>query len=119
MNATVQEIFKPVIWFIMLVFFLSVFFYAVSFSQAIGFKSYVNGQINREGGLTSQAMANINEYNANIYNSKFKVVSDSGTDKKEYGDSVSYTISGEVGAVGLNLPLKLVSVSGSSISKVR
>jgi len=118
-SQIVASIFKIFISFIMIMLFVSIFFYGASWLQAIDFKTYVEDQINREGGLTTTAMSNINEYNKNNYNSKFKVVSESGSDKKPYGTVVKYHIEGEIGSYGFNVPLQLVYVSGSGVSLVR
>lgn len=99
--------------------FLSTYFFTTSYSQALGFKSYVSDQIKREGGLTNSAMSNINKYCSEQYKSKFTVVSDSGSGKQPYGTVVNYHIQGNIGGNMFNLPAVFIKVYGSGVSMVR
>lgn len=105
--------------FLLIIAMVGVLLYIVGLMQSVSYKDYINAQIQREGGLTQQAMANIETYGEEQYGSKFKVISESGSDKKPYGESVNYRIEGRVGGDVANAPSSFIRSKGSSISKVR
>ncbi|KAF2423345.1 hypothetical protein NSQ76_20665 [Bacillus sp. FSL M8-0256] len=91
----------------------------VPFTQAIEFKSYVTTQIERNGGLTAEAKENIDEYNQAHYQGRYQVSSNSEGQKKKFGESVDYTIKGNVHFDFFNLPPIPIGVKGSAVSLVR
>ena len=119
MQGTVANIFKILFFFVILMVIISAISYGLFFNQAIGYKQYIGDQISREGGLTTSAMANLDEYSANNYSSRFKVVSESGNAKQPYGAEVKYHIEGTMNESFFNLPAELVKLSGVGVSKVR
>lgn len=104
-------------FFIFLMMATTIFF--VTYIQTSDIKTYVNGQIERNGGLTATAVQNINDYSSKYYDKKFSVTSLSGNDKKPFGSEVNYIVNANVKVVFFDLPDQLISSRGSAVSKVR
>lgn len=111
--------FKILFFFVILMVILTAITYGMFLNQAIGYKQYIGDQIAREGGLTTTAMANLDEYSANNYSSRFKVVSESGSEKQPFGTQVAYHIEGTMNESFFNLPATMVKLDGVGVSKVR
>lgn len=103
--------------FVMFLMAITIFF--VSYIQSSDFKTYIDGQIERNGGLTTTAVENINEYSNKYYDGKFEVTSLSGSDKKSFGSEVNYIVTGNIEVFFFDLPDQLITSRGSAISKVR
>lgn len=98
---------------------LGIFTYGAAQLQGQDIKTYTEQQIEREGGLTSEAMSNIDDYIASSTRAKFVVESQSGNDAKPFGEATDFVIKGKAKVIGFELPLELTSFSGSAISKIR
>lgn len=110
---------KIFISFVLVAFLIGVTGFAIGHSQAVNLKTYVEDQINREGGLTPSAQEHITNYVDENYGGKFSVVSNSGNDKKPYGEKTEFTIKGELTMNVLNLPATLVTATGEGTSRIR
>ncbi|EAE8116651.1 hypothetical protein JI528_14665 [Listeria monocytogenes] len=92
--------------------------YGIEFAHAIEYKSQVNNQIERQGGLTNQAQSTLKSYSKDHYNNKISVQS-SQTKKEAYGTTVEYEIHSEVQFLFFQLPKQMLTVKGSAVSLVR
>ena len=80
---------------------------------------YIDAQIERNGGLTTNAMSNIDTYNEEHYKGKFTVTSDQMNQKLPYGSIINYQIVGEYNILFFDFDTQSYPVNGSSISLVR
>ncbi|MED4041028.1 MULTISPECIES: hypothetical protein [Niallia] len=103
--------------FVMFLMAITIFF--VSYIQSSDFKTYIDGQIERNGGLTATSVQNIQEYSNKFYDGKFEVTSLSGSEKQAYGLEVEYIVTGNVEVFFFDLPDQLVTSRGSAISMVK
>lgn len=100
-------------------FMFALFIYGIQNIQTQDFKNYVDGQLERHGGLTSVAASNISNFSDDYYQGRYSVTSLSGTGKKAYGEVIDYRISGTIDIVFMDIPNVLTSKNGSTISLVR
>lgn len=108
-----------VISMLLLFFMLGLFIFGIQNIQTIDFKNYVDGQLERHGGLTEQAAANIDDYSKKYYEGRYSVTSMSGTEKLPYGEPINYKIKGTIQVYFLDLPNQITFKEGSTISLVR
>ncbi|RBP59282.1 hypothetical protein DES36_1197 [Alkalibaculum bacchi] len=118
-EATIMEIVK---WFIGLLLLAMLLAAAIFFIEVGGvnpFKQQVNYQIERNGGLTENAITNINTYSENYYDGRFSVESDKLNQKVEYGEIVDYTVKGVFEIKIFPAPDVKLSFKGTGVSQVR
>lgn len=90
--------------------------------QTNHFKQYVNYEIERNGGLTSQAMQRINNYSQEHFNGRFKVQSSQGNQKYPYGSVIEYKVVTDFNVPfleKLNIDTPTLVTSGAALSLVR
>lgn len=118
-EGTIMEIVK---WFIgllltMMIISISIFLFQVG--NINSFKQEVNYQIERQGGLTETAVANINAHSEAYYGGQFTVQSDKLNQKVNYGETVDYIVTGEFEIRLFPMPNVTLEFGGSSLSQVR
>lgn len=96
---------------------LALFFSEIN--HANDFKQYVNYQIERNGGLTSEAMEKVEAYNQQHFNGRFKVKSAQMNQQLSFGREVDYTINTTHNFFFLPLVNKNITIRGSAISQIR
>lgn len=102
---------------IMFMITFAVFLFEIQ--QSNDFKQYVNYQIERNGGLTAEAMENINQYSEDNYNGNFEVNSDQMNEKLPFGSTVEYEIVGTFNFLFLNFDTQSFPIKGSGVSLIR
>jgi hypothetical protein len=108
------------IQFMLLVFFvLAITIYVIQHTQTIDMKNYVDGQVEKYGGFTTEAVNNINDYSEKHYAGRYEVTSLSGNSKKPFGESIQYEIKGTIKIFFFNLPDQLVKSRGETVSYAR
>lgn len=107
------------IFMFLLFFLLGFFIFGIQNIQTIDFKNYVDGQLEKHGGLTAQAETNIDNYSNQYYQGRYKVKSLSGTGHLPYGETINYEIQGSVKVYFMDLPNQVTLKKGSTISLVR
>lgn len=106
--------------FMFLVFFIMSFsIFAIQHTQSIDFKTFVNGQVERHGGFTPEAVTNIQNHSEQYFSGRFTVKSLSGYDRKPHGEVISYKVQGRIQILFFNLPDQLTGTRGFTISRVR
>ncbi|PKR83052.1 hypothetical protein [Heyndrickxia camelliae] len=100
-------------------FLISLTIFIIQHTQTVDMKNYVDGQIEKYGGLTSQSRNNIKNYSEKYYDGRYEVTSLSGYEKKSYGETIDYEITGKIKIFFFNLPDQLVKTRGSTVSLVR
>ena len=98
---------------------LYIFAIMTTFIVAISIFCFVDAQIERNGGLTINAMSNIDDYNEKHYKGRFRVSSNQLNQKLPFGSIVDYQIVGEYKILFFNLGTQSYPIKGSSISLVR
>lgn len=96
---------------------LALFFSEVN--HANEYKQYINYQIERNGGLTNEAIEKIETYNNQHYGGKFEVQSPQMSQQFAFGQEVVYTINSTHNFFFLPILSKNISVKGAAISQIR
>lgn len=96
---------------------LALFFSEIN--HANDYKQYVNYQIERNGGLTTEAIKKIESYNQEHYGGKFKVQSAQMSQQFAFGKEVDYTIKTNYKFFFLPLLSRDISIKGTAISEIR
>jgi hypothetical protein len=96
---------------------LALFFSEIN--HANDFKQYVNYQIERNGGLTGEAIEKVEAYNQEHFKGKFKIQSSQINQQFSFGKEVDYTINSTHKFFFLPLLSKNISIKGSAISQIR
>lgn len=96
---------------------LALFFSEIN--HANDYKQYVNYQIERNGGLTGEAIPKIEAYNREHFKGKFKVQSTQMNQQYSFGQEVDYTINTKHDFFFLPLLSRDISIKGSAISQIR
>lgn len=119
LEGTIGEVQRIYLFIMMLLalFTAGMFFFQVS--SVNNYKSYVNLQIERSGGLTDEALNYINQYSENTHNGRFNVVSDQIGERVTYGEIVEYQVEGEVKFFLFDLEDRFFTRTGSAVSQIR
>ncbi|MCM3113654.1 hypothetical protein [Lederbergia lenta] len=96
---------------------LALFFSEIN--HANDYKQYVNYQIERNGGLTGEAIDKVETYNQKHYGGKFKIQSSQMNQQFAFGKEVDYTINRKHKFFFLPILSKDISIKGSAISQIR
>ncbi|KGX85187.1 hypothetical protein [Pontibacillus litoralis] len=96
---------------------LTLFFSEVN--QANEYKQYVNYQIERNGGLTSEAIKKIEDYNKEHFGGEFEVQSSQMNQQFPFGQEVSYKVNATHEFLFLPIVSREISLKGAAISQVR
>ena len=110
---------KLYIFAILTTFIVAISIFCFEIQQVNSFRQYIDAQIERNGGLTTNAMRNIDTYNEEHYKGKFTVTSDQMNQKLPYGSIINYQIVGEYNILFFDFDTQSYPVNGSSISLVR
>lgn len=119
MEDSVGEFYLQYTLMLFVFLLLGVTIFLGQYTQSVDFKSYVNTVIQRDGGLTSTAQAEIEHYSNEHFNGRYSVMSLSGNDKKPYGSVINYQITGKIKLYFFNLPAQSVITRGATVSLVR
>jgi hypothetical protein len=93
--------------------------YWINRSQAYDFRDYVDAQIERNGGLTSETQKIIQNYDNAHYGGRYVVVSDSGNSVFPYGSEVNYHIIVPQNLTLVQINLQSTMLKGTSVSLIR
>ena len=102
---------------IVLMIGLAIFMYEVN--QSNNYKQYVNAQIERHGGLTLEAIEEINQYSQEHFNGNFTIDSSQATAKEPFGTVVNYTAYANFKILFLEFDNVQIPLNGSTTSLVR
>lgn len=102
---------------IMLIAMIGVFM--ININQTQDFKRYINTQVERQGGLTDEAMANIEEYNQTYYEGEYTVTSDMAGQKVPYGTEVNYEVTRTIDMAFEFYSIPPLTFEGSTVSLCR
>lgn len=119
LEDSIGEIQKIYVFLILLLALFSAGMFFFQVSSVNNFKSFVNYQIERNGGLTAEAVENIEEYSQNQHNGRFSVQSDQLGESVSYGEVVEYEVQGEVKFYLFDLEDRAFTRTGSAVSQIR
>lgn len=107
------------IWFMALLtaFLLMIAVVLFQISEKNDYQLYVNNEIERHGGLTTEALSSIKHYSDTHFNGRFTMKSSS--EKKAYGEIVPYVFELKIKPIFFELDLLTREFTGSAASKVR
>ncbi len=115
----VMEVVKSFVGLIGFMLILSAATFLIQVGDVNTFKQHVNYQIERQGGLTEEAVKEISDYSKDHYDSRFKVESELLNQKVDYGEIVNYEVVGSFKINAFNLPEIEIPSSGTGVSQVR
>lgn len=102
---------------IMIIAMVGVFM--ININQTQDFKRYINTQIERHGGLTDEAMANIEDYNQTYYEGEYTLSSDLVGIKVSYGTEVDYEVTRTIDMAFDFYSIPPLTFEGSSVGLCR
>lgn len=117
-EGAIMEIVKWFIGMLMLLVILAFTIFAINTSSVNTFKQQVSYEIERNGGLTQDAINNLHEYSEEFYGGRFKV----GTGPMEpvaFGEKVDYEVKSNVEILFFPIPNAELTFKGSGVSYVR
>ncbi|MFB7304589.1 MULTISPECIES: hypothetical protein [Bacillati] len=118
-ELTVMEFVKWFIALFVIMMLVSLTLFFIELSSVNSFKQQVNYQIERQGGLTPSAMANINDYSKKYHKGNFTVTSDRLNKKVTYGEQVDYVVNGVFDIKILPIPDLEIQFKGTGVSQIR
>lgn len=126
MEHSVSEIIKYFTTMLLILFLFGVAIMCKDIADVNSFKNYVNIQIERNGGYTDKAKANIELKSKNNYGGLFEVRKPNSTEKLQtaevnYGDVVTYDIHADIPLpftldAGISMP---IDARGEAVSRTR
>lgn len=109
-------------WFIALFFLVgmvAIVLFFLDINGANSFKQQVNYHIERNGGLTEEAIYTINNLSDEHYKGMFRIESDQMYEKVSYGEIVDYTVVATIPISIFPFPDQTIKLQGSGISQIR
>ncbi|MEW8963407.1 hypothetical protein [Paraclostridium dentum] len=119
LEGSIMASVKLYIFAILITFIVAISIFCFEVQQVNSFRGYVDTQIERNGGLTANAITNINTYNQKNYKGKFTINSDQMNQQFAYGSIVNYQIVGKYKMLFLDFDTQSYPINGSSISLIR
>ncbi|WP_142425280.1 hypothetical protein [Enterococcus casseliflavus] len=119
LDHSVSEIFRMLLGFFLACCLLSVVVFSYQLQTLNTFRQQVNYRIERKGGLTTEAVKEINQYSKEYFHGWYTVDSNQIGNKVIFGENVDYKIIGTYPIAFLPLPDLNVEVPGQASSQVR
>jgi hypothetical protein len=120
MEDYIAEITKWLLGGIILLIVLSMTIILMNIQDVNTFKQSINYEIERYGGLTAEAVSEINRQSEENYKGHFKVESQQMGEKVAFGDIVDYELNAEFPILLIPvIPSVKLTFHGSSVSYVR
>lgn len=113
------EMTLQVMFYLFVLFILAFSIFTIQRIQAVDFKTYVSGQLEKNGGFTDTAIENIENYSEEHYDGRLAVRSLSGYEKLSYGETIEFEIVGRITILFFDLPDQITTIRGSAESMVR
>ncbi|EPY6472537.1 hypothetical protein ACWO4B_003234 [Clostridium sporogenes] len=118
-EGSVMEMVKWFLGLFLILGMVSIGMFCLQVQDVNSYKQQINYQIERNGGLTTEAVNNLREYSKKNYQGRFKVDSDLIYQKVSFGDNVDYTIIGTFKIPIFPLPDVELIFNGNGVSQVR
>ncbi|EHK9937508.1 hypothetical protein GHK79_04725 [Enterococcus faecium] len=119
MDSYVSFLIKiPVLFFIFMLM-MTFILLGIEVSDVSNYKQYVNYTIERNGGLTLEAMDKIKEYDKKHVHGKYEIISTKMGQKVNYGEKVSYKVKCNYRLYNVVVDTFAFDVKGEAVSQVR
>lgn len=118
MEHSIMEYFKWFAWFVLTLASIAVFLFCYQVSDVNSYKQQVNYQIERKGGLTEEAVMELNNYSKDNYNGVFTIKSDSLNQQVDFGEIVDYEVVGTFKIIAFSNDVQ-ATWGGSGVSLIR
>jgi len=118
-EQTVMEIVKWFIGILLVLTLVGVGIFTYQLQDVNSFRQVVNNQIERNGGLTLEAVEQIQEHSNEFYRGRFVVTSPQLHERVTFGDVVYYSIEATFPISFFPIPDVEMSFSGMAVSHVR
>lgn len=114
------EVFSMLFYCLTVLAFLSVVVFGYQLQTITTYRQQVNYQIERKGGLTTEAVTELKEYSTKQFHGWYTIESTQLGKKAAFGDTVAYTIKATYPILFLpnNLSVK-IGIEGQAPSQVR
>lgn len=119
MEHGIAELAKIYIGFMLILTVVSAGLFMFQVQDVNTFKQSVNYQIERSGGLTTEAVNNINKYSKENFGGKYTIKSSQLNKKLDYGSQVDYQVIATIPIVFLPIPDVNLVFGGNSVSQIR
>lgn len=117
-----QAVMEFIKWFIglLLVFgMVATGIFCFQVQDVNGFKQQVAYQIERKGGLTSEALQELEAYSETYFEGRYTITSDKANQKLAFGEAVEYTIKGVYTIAFFPIPDIELEFHGMGVSQIR
>ncbi|EUJ34187.1 DUF4320 family protein [Brochothrix campestris] len=118
-EQTVSEFVKWFIGLILIFGMVSIALFLYQFQDINTYKQQVNYQIERQGGLTKEAIAALKKESEDNYNGRYTIKSDKLNQKVQFGEQVDYTVVSKITVYLFDIPEVTIEQAGSGVSQVR
>jgi len=118
-EGSIMEFVKWFITLFMIFLFLAIAVFVIELGSINNFKQQINYQIERNGGLTNEAVDNLNEYSKKNYGQKYEITSDNLYQKVAWGQKVDYTVLAVYKIKFFTAPDVHLKFRGSAVSMIR
>lgn len=119
MDSFISLLLKILMLFMAFIMMICFILFGIELSDISNYKQYVNYTIERNGGLTSEAVREIEEYSEKHVHGRYEVSSEKMGQKVKYGEKVLYQVKCKYYLYGI-LPKEVVfDVKGEAVSQVR
>ena len=118
-EGAIMEVIKWFIALFLLMMLVSFSIFVIDMSTSNNYKQYVNYEIERNGGLTAEALNNLEAYSDEHFKGMYTVSSDRAMERVEFGESVDYTVHGSYSIFMLPTLDIDMDFGGSAVSYIR
>ncbi|MGE1145697.1 hypothetical protein [Bacillus pumilus] len=119
MEGSITAIFKMYLFLLCILAILSVAIFFIQVNQINEYKQIVNYQIERNGGLTPEAISKLKDYDQKHFSGRFSIESPMLNQKVKYGDEVDYTVHSTFEILYFEIPNVKIPIKGSALSLTR
>lgn len=119
LEGSIMESGKMYISMVLILFMLAMAIFIFQVQQSNHYKQYVNYQIERNGGLTADVIANINTYSDQHFNGVFKLDDSQVTGKQPFGTVIEYRASSSLRILFFEFDSIMLPITGSATSMLR
>lgn len=118
-EQSIMELFKWFTRLLSLLIIMAVFIFGIQVGEGTSYKNQVNHYIERYGGLTNQAIQELNTYSNEYYGGRFRIESPQINQSATFGEVVDYKIIGKFNPVYFSVGEIEIPWSGQAVSLVR
>uniref|UniRef100_UPI00344D5710 hypothetical protein n=1 Tax=Carnobacterium sp. TaxID=48221 RepID=UPI00344D5710 len=118
-EGAIMEIVKWFLYLMLIVMLVSATLFFFQVGDTNNFKQKVNYEIERQGGLTEEAVQTLNKYSEKNFDGRYTVESEKLNQKVAFGEIVDYQVKAKFNIAIIPIPDINMEFSGSGVSQVR